>query len=272
MLSLPSIDRSSNTPVWFQIMRAIEGGIHSGTWSPGTRLPSENEFCAYFGVSRTTVREALGKLEEASIVTRRQGKGAFVEQLREPSAWTLPSAPSLHDDLSEDGDTYVTSKLIRAGIEPLPPWAHAIADREGNGFVVERVRAVHGRTAIHVINQMPSRLIGLLPDLRDPRSSLYAALARVTGAQVSRMRQTVEARVADRAIAAVLEIEVGDPIAVVEAVAYDQFGQTVDFSRAALRTDRLRINVDSRFDTTSRRSGSLLPANESRASDSSPTS
>lgn len=251
MLTLPALDRDSTAPIWFQIMRAIESRIADGTWSPGDRLPSESELCAHFAASRTSVRDALAKLESAGIISRRQGKGAFVERAQGPSAWTLPSAPSLLGEYSEDGRSALSSRILRGGIEPLPSWAAAVVGRDGpdgQGFVLERVRAVGARTAVHVINYMPARLAGVLPDLRDPRASLYAAITRVAGVRIARMHRTIEAATADRTLATLLEVEPGHPIVVVEAVAYDQSGEPIDFSRASVRTDRLRVSVDTGFD------------------------
>lgn len=252
MHSLPALDRASNAPIWFQIMRALESGIADGTWAPGDRLPSEHELCEHFSVSRTSVRDALARLENAGIVSRQQGKGAFVERMQGPSAWTLPSAPSLLGEYSEDGRSALTSTILRGGIEPLPSWAAAVVGRgeqaDGHGFVLERVRAVGGRTAVHVTNYLPSRFAGLLPDLRDPRASLYSTITRVAGIRIARMHRTIEAATAERTLASLLEVEVGHPIVVVEAVAYDDNGDPIDFSRASVRTDRLRVSVDTGFD------------------------
>ncbi len=250
------LDRGSGAPIWFQIMRAIERSIADGEWSEGDKLPSEHALCTHFSVSRTTVREALSHLETAGIVRRRQGKGAFVAHMPGPSAWTLPSAPSLLGEYSEDGRSALTSTILRSGIEPLPSGAAAVVGRsesgapEGYGFVLERVRAIGARTAVHVVNYMPRRFAGLVPDLRDPRASLYAAVTRITDVRIARMHRTIEAAVADRALAPLLEVEIGHPIVIVEAVAYDSDGSPIDYSRASVRTDRLRVSVDTGFDAT----------------------
>ncbi|MGD9607437.1 MAG: GntR family transcriptional regulator [Leucobacter sp.] len=253
MDALPLLDRSSDAPIWFQIMRAIEARIADGTWSAGDRLPSENELRAHFQASRTSVRDALSRLESAGMISRQQGRGAFVQAATGPSAWTLPSAPSLLGEYSEDGQSALTSRILRADIEQLPAAAAALfsrgpADRDGVGFTLERVRSVASRTAVHVTNYLPSRFSGVLPELRNPRASLYATITRVMGIRIARMHRTIEAAVADRTLASLLEVEPGHPIVVVEAVAYDQQGEPIDYSRASVRTDRLRVSVDTGFD------------------------
>jgi DNA-binding GntR family transcriptional regulator len=251
-LHLPELDRTSGSPIWLQIMRSIESGISNGVWQQGDKLPSEHELCAHLKVSRTSVREALARLEKAGIINRQQGKGAFVETTSSPWSWTLPSAPSLLGQYLEDGQSALTSRVLRAGVEMLPPWAAAaFSDNNGGaGFVLERVRAVGELTAVHVINYMPRRFAGVLPELRDPRASLYSAITTVIGVRIARMHRTIEAMTADRTLAALLEVEEGHPIVVVEAVAYDQSGQPIDFSRASVRTDRLRVSVDTGFEAS----------------------
>src|SRR6266498_1779961 len=52
--------------------------IETGQWMPGHQLPSEPELADEFGVSRTTVRQAMQLLEFEGLVQKVQGKGTFV--------------------------------------------------------------------------------------------------------------------------------------------------------------------------------------------------
>ena len=56
--------------------------ITSSQLQPGTKLPTEGELSKRFGVSRATVREAVGGLVEAGYVTRRRGSGSYVAERR----------------------------------------------------------------------------------------------------------------------------------------------------------------------------------------------
>ena len=68
----------SEIPLYAQLMGIIQRTITSGALKVGDLLPSETELCKEFDVSRNTVRQAIGALEEEGLVVRKRGKGTFV--------------------------------------------------------------------------------------------------------------------------------------------------------------------------------------------------
>ena len=73
----PAVVRSDD-PLYLQVVRALKDEIVSGVHPVGSQLPTEEELCARFSVSRYTVREALRRLREDSLVVSRQGAGTIV--------------------------------------------------------------------------------------------------------------------------------------------------------------------------------------------------
>jgi DNA-binding GntR family transcriptional regulator len=55
------------------------GDITSGRYPVGSLLPTELDLCTQFGVSRHTIREAMRRLQERGLVTRRRGIGTSVK-------------------------------------------------------------------------------------------------------------------------------------------------------------------------------------------------
>src|SRR5439155_4288661 len=54
--------------------------IRGGHFAVGDRLPSERQLATRFGVSRPTIRVALGQLESRGLVVTRSGSGTFVAE------------------------------------------------------------------------------------------------------------------------------------------------------------------------------------------------
>ncbi len=72
-------------PIKQLIATQIEDSILSKKYQPGSKLPSENELCAQFKVSRTSVREALQILSAQGLITVEKGKGIFVNKISSES-------------------------------------------------------------------------------------------------------------------------------------------------------------------------------------------
>jgi GntR family transcriptional repressor for pyruvate dehydrogenase complex len=61
-----------------QVERKIEEVILQKKILPGEKLPTENELCSMFGVSRTALREALRMLSARGLISIRKGSGIYV--------------------------------------------------------------------------------------------------------------------------------------------------------------------------------------------------
>ena len=61
------------------VYRQILKQISSGEYPKGSRLPSENELCQKYGVSRITIRSALQRLLALGLVETKIGGGTYVK-------------------------------------------------------------------------------------------------------------------------------------------------------------------------------------------------
>ena len=64
------------------IQRDLQRQIRSGELPEGAKLPSENELCARYSVSRPTAQRALNELAADGVVVRQKGRGTFVATSR----------------------------------------------------------------------------------------------------------------------------------------------------------------------------------------------
>lgn len=63
------------------VIEKIKAAIRRGELKAGDRIPSHDELCRRWGISRTTIREALNKLESVGILTKYQGRGTFINDI-----------------------------------------------------------------------------------------------------------------------------------------------------------------------------------------------
>ncbi|PRH84875.1 GntR family transcriptional regulator [Labrys okinawensis] len=74
------MDKQSHLlPLYEQVRRSILAGIESGQFAEGSFLPSELELMALYGVSRITLRRAIGDLCADGRLQRQQGRGTVIK-------------------------------------------------------------------------------------------------------------------------------------------------------------------------------------------------
>jgi DNA-binding FadR family transcriptional regulator len=115
--------------------------IAIGEYLPGERLPSERELAQLLGVSRSTVREASGRLLAAGIVDVRRGRlgGIYVRE-----RWTGTTAEAVRRTLLPRWEEMEQLFDLRCLVEGMVARTAAHRRRDGD---IERMREVLGRLA-----------------------------------------------------------------------------------------------------------------------------
>ncbi|HKM39004.1 MAG TPA: GntR family transcriptional regulator [bacterium] len=89
--------------LYLQVAEVLKDHIFDGIIKPGEKLKSEAQLCDEFGVSRATIREALGHLESQALITRKHGIGSFVLDTQEGVVAGLETLESYIDTVRRSG-------------------------------------------------------------------------------------------------------------------------------------------------------------------------
>jgi GntR family transcriptional regulator len=221
-------------PAHAQIEVALEHAIEGGRLAPGARLPAERALAQRFGVSRMTLRQALGELERQGLLIRNKGRygGTFVAERKLELAGTSALSDQLRD-LGLAPGARVLSAVERAA----EPHERALGKRV---YAIERVRLANGEPVALERGAYASDLFpGLIDEPLD--GSLYDVIrAQYTDVPV-RAEERLEPGLAQPKDAAALGVEAGAPVMLVERTAYAANGRPVEISRDVFRGDRIRI-------------------------------
>src|SRR5689334_2498687 len=95
-----ALDRTSPVPLYFQVASRMQELIEDGHLPVGGRLENEVELADRLGVSRPTMRRAIGYLVERGMLVRRRGVGT---QIVHPKVRRPVELTSLYDDLAKTG-------------------------------------------------------------------------------------------------------------------------------------------------------------------------
>jgi GntR family histidine utilization transcriptional repressor len=101
---MAAIRRHDTAPLYRQVKDHIVGRILAGDWPEGGRLPSENELTRALGVSRMTAHRALRELSAEGWLTRVQGDGTYVAEVKPQSA--LLEIRDIRDEIAERGHAH----------------------------------------------------------------------------------------------------------------------------------------------------------------------
>lgn len=206
---------------------------------PGDALPSERRLCAEHGVSRITVRAAVGRLVSDGLLVRVRGKGTFVAERAVRSRLHLAS---FHEDMRRMGLLPTTVVLSLAELVPPPRTVEALRLQAGQtAYHVRRLRIADG-APISVDDAWYHA--GLLPglDRLDLTTSIYETLADRYDRPIDHAEQTVRAGEAPRDIAIPLNLPVGGSVLVFDRVSASR-GDPIEHTRSWYRADRYQLEM-----------------------------
>jgi GntR family transcriptional regulator len=221
-------------PAHAQIEAALERALDRGALGTGDRLPAERELAERFGVSRMTLRQALGALEQRGRLSRRKGRhgGTFVA---EPKL-ELVGTSALSDQLRGLG-VAAGARVLSAVERDAEPDEELLGTRV---IAIERVRLANGEpVALERGAYAADAFPGLLDEPLD--GSLYELIRRRYDEVPVRAVERLEPELASADEAEALGIEPGAPVMLVERIAYSAAGRPLERSRDVFRGDRTRV-------------------------------
>ncbi len=208
---------------------------------PGQRLPSDDELCREFGVSRMTARNAMQRLAEDGLVQRIPGRGTFV--VAAPAHRHADRLMAFSHEMARLGRV-ASSRLLAREIRPSTDGEAAslgLRPREPV-VVVRRLRLADGEplaleTAVLL---RPTAGVVMAADLEG--GSLHEALA-AAGLHLRRGNATVRAEAAGPGDVRLLGVRRGSPLLVERRVIADILGHPVEATESRYPGDRYALDV-----------------------------
>jgi GntR family transcriptional regulator len=240
------LDRGSGTPLWLQLRLLLRRAIDSGELPPHTQLPSEADLCRRYDISRTVVREALGRLVSEGRIYRIKGKGAFVAA-RKADEEFVGTTMGLWEELLTKGHE-VRTRVLHQGLAA-PNARERAALRLAPGAMVVRIRRVYivdGRPTIMVDTALPAALVPGLERAPLENRSLYETVRQRYGLVPRRAERWLEAALPSQAEAELLGVSSRTPLIAIESVASTEAGTPMEYYVALHRTDSTRLHIVSR--------------------------
>lgn len=231
---------SSDIPLYTQLVGIIKRQIASGTLAVGALLPSEAELCRALDVSRNTVRQAIGELEEEGLVVRKRGKGTFVA---DPTTNRRGVRYSFTTEVSSMGKTPSSTLVDFDLIVPSAEICRKMDLKEGTQvYCFTRIRNVDGKPLILETSYYPQYIYPNLTKQMVQTHSFYSLLYHV-GITPFAADDSYETVTLDARCARLLGVEVGTCAFYHQRRTKTEDGRIYEYTCSYIRGDRVRLDV-----------------------------
>jgi GntR family transcriptional regulator len=225
-------------PLYEQLKHRLRSEIARGVYRPGDRLPSEPELINRYGISRITVRQALGDLEAEGLVVRRHGKGTYVAE--QPAKDSPVRLVDFMQDMTLAGLT-PTLRVLRLAREGASrDLAEALHLAPGSEVVrVDRLRLANEQPIAVDSTWLPLRYGALLVDGELTKKPIYRLLETTYGVLITTSAFHLTAAAATAEQAHLLTVPGGSPLLLIQRISSTEHDEPVYLQDRYYRPDRV---------------------------------
>ena len=141
-----SINRDNHQKLYYQLYEILKKNIEDKEWNVGFQIPTEEDLCKTYGVSRATVRSAIAELVREGYLFRQQGKGTFVKQVVSDILVMLTSFREL---MLEPGVEFSTDVRVQTTMMPIGTIGNLLnISLDKHIIYIKRITVVDGKPLI----------------------------------------------------------------------------------------------------------------------------
>jgi GntR family transcriptional regulator/GntR family frlABCD operon transcriptional regulator len=198
-------------PRYRRLYETLRRHITGGVYGEGDLLPSENELCQLYGMTRPTVRQSLAALAGDGYIRKHQGKGSIVHRLpREIGILSISGTTSAV------GERNLRTRII---VKPeLRPWDVSFMfplsdlEKESGYIYMERLRLLDNVPIFYDISYIPNINLPRLTSRQFENRSLFQILRDHYQVEIKGGEQRIIAIPSSGKISKYLRIKNGQPV------------------------------------------------------------
>lgn len=235
------VDRFNQEKLYIQLTRILLEEINSGRLELGRQIPTEEELCKKYDVSKITVRQAISNLVSEGYLMRVQGKGTFVNS-------ALPAIGlAMKTRLTEEmfgKEVNADREILFSGIkEPLADARNYLKTDDRIYYMLCR-RMVNGEPVYLEESFVPQQMIPGVERLDRACKSIYSVLQQYGIKKIFKAIQTIEISQAQGDYARNLDLEDSVPVLVVHRLLLSSDNNPMAYTKFLGRSDRYKFQTD----------------------------
>lgn len=240
-LQSKTIDRFNQEKLYIQLTRIFLEEINSGNWTINQRIPSEEELCNTYNVSKITVRQAINNLVSEGYLMKIQGKGTFVTSV-------LPIVGlAMKTRFTEEmfgKEVKVEKEILFKGIREPQSDVRTYLKTDDRIFQIICKRTVNNQPAYIDESFIPYHMLPDIENLDIAHASLYSILQEKGMKKIFKVIQTIEILLIWGESAINLDLDEGVPVLAVHRLLLSSDNTPVGYTRFLGRSDRYKFQTE----------------------------
>lgn len=242
MLVSNPINREKPQKLYVQLYAVLKAKIASGELPEGSQIPTEDELCKIYEVSKATVKLAVLELARQGYLKRQQGKGTFVCKRVISEGLTMhTSFKELMLDAGLDFSTQVLAKTVMMPTDDLDAKLNISADT--HVFYIKRLRSIDGEPVLLQEAYIPCQACPMLLGEDMVNNSLIDILEKKHSIEITKIKDYIELTYLTEEDGRLLGLSGGAPALVMEQQLYSGESQIM-YIRSLKRSDRFRFFIE----------------------------
>jgi DNA-binding GntR family transcriptional regulator len=236
------IDRENHQKLYLQLYAILRKKIESGEWPIGAQIPTEEELCTMFNVSRATVRTAVLELVRQGYLMRQQGKGTFVyRNIVSDGIGMMTSLKELMFESRPDIMTTVLARTVMMSVDGLDGKLDISPDK--HIIYIKRLRLLDNEPFLLQETYIPYHICPLLLEDDVSNNSLFDLFEKNYGIKITRAKNYMDLAYLDFNEGRLLNAPEGSAAGLLEQYFYS--GDTlIMYTRSVKKPERMQFLID----------------------------
>lgn len=236
------VDREKTQKLYVQLYEILRKKIDSGEWAVDAQIPTEEDLCKIYEVSKATVRLAILELVRQGYLTRQQGKGTFVCKRVIPEGLTMLA--SFKELMLEAGIAFSTHVLAQTIMMPTDDLDIKLSISEDKHIIyIKRLRTVDNEPVLLQEAYIPYHVCPPLLDEDVANNSLFELFEKIHGIIITKVKDYIEIAYAKADENRLLGLPENSPVLLLEQCFYSKDTQIM-YMRSIKRPERFRFLIE----------------------------
>ncbi len=241
MMTDKTVDRESQQKLYVQMISIIREKIEQREWPAGSQIPTEDELCRMYDVSKATVRAAIAELVRSGYLRKFQGKGTFVSQCLPDLGITMKT--QLTEDIFGEGVITKKELLVRGTKEPSEDIKNHLKT-DGRVYYILCKRVVDGEAAYIEESFVP---LDVVPDIEEAdvcAVPFYDMIQERSARKIQKVVQMIEIADIEGDAAAILKNGNGSSMLLLHRLLVGTDGRPLAYTRLMGRGRKYKLQTE----------------------------